>query len=174
MAKIPFSKLNLTKDETVHSFQWFDNLITVKQFLPMEDKLEMMTKVINESVDENNFYNPCRLDIYFLIELIAYYADISFTDKQRENPSKLFDLLTSSGFADTVIAEIPEKEYKLLKSSIEAAIENIYKYHNSARGLLAAIRTDYENVDMNVDELQEKIANPEALTFVKDVLDKLG
>jgi hypothetical protein len=66
MAKVPFSKLEAKicdascspfyynmKGEEVH--------YEVKYYLPVEEKLEMISKIINQSIDDNGFYNPMRV-----------------------------------------------------------------------------------------------------------------
>ena len=53
-------------------------------------------------------------------------------------------------------------------------VESIYKYNNSALGLINTLTTDYSALGEEFAGLQEKIANPENLTLLKDVLTKLG
>ena len=53
-------------------------------------------------------------------------------------------------------------------------VESIYKYNNSALGLINTLTTDYSALGDEFTNLQEKIANPENLTLLKDVLTKLG
>ena len=53
-------------------------------------------------------------------------------------------------------------------------VESIYKYNNSALGLINTLTTDYSALGDEFSDLQEKIANPENLTLLKDVLTKLG
>ena len=53
----------------------------VKRFLPVEEKLDLISKIINYSVDENNYYNPCRIDIFKKILIVEAYTNISITDK---------------------------------------------------------------------------------------------
>ena len=39
------------------------------------------------------------------------YTNINFTDKQKEDPTKLYDILVSSGLVSKVINIIPVAEY---------------------------------------------------------------
>lgn len=110
MAKIPFGKLNLVKNIETNSFTWGENTIEVKKYLPMEEKLQLITRVIQQSIDENNFYNPCRIDLYRTIEIVLTYTNISITEKQKEDLFKLYDLFISSGFASQVMNHIEAVE----------------------------------------------------------------
>ena len=71
--------------------------IEVKQYLPINDKLRLIGDVINLSADENNFSNPVKIDMFTVIEIIEYYTNINFTEKQREDYAKLYDLIFGSG-----------------------------------------------------------------------------
>jgi len=93
MAKIPFTKLKLIKKDETVTFLYNEQEITVKKYLPVNEKLELISRVINAAADENRFYNPVKLDIFLKLEIIFTYTNINFTDKQKEDPSKLYDLL---------------------------------------------------------------------------------
>jgi hypothetical protein len=89
----------------------FDNVsIKVKQYLPVNDKLNLISAVINESADDLKFYNVGKLEIFKTLEIIKNYTNINFTDKQLEDVPKLYDLLVSCGLADEIINQIPEIE----------------------------------------------------------------
>lgn len=174
MAKVGLTKLGLSINKEIEHFIWNDQEIEVKQYLPSNDKLELCSLVINESSDDNNFYNPGRVAIFQAIETIAAYTNINITDKQKEDPCKLFDLLHSSGLAEKVYSLIPENEIGAITSIIEATIDNIYKYKNSFLGVIQAIGDEHNALDFSAEEIQKKIANSENIEFLKEVLTKLG
>jgi len=186
MAKIAFSKLGLKKNTDVKIVKWNDQEIEVKQYLPIEEKLELVTNVLNQSVDENNYYNVARLEIFKVLEMVFAYTNISFTDKQKEDIFKLYDLIMSSGLwyalchynygsnVEDKCGAIPEEEWDAIDWWINDMIDNIYKYKNSALGIMQAITTDYENLNLDSENIRQNLSNPENLTLVKDVLTKLG
>ncbi|MBR2247148.1 MAG: hypothetical protein IJ880_09020 [Bacilli bacterium] len=53
-------------------------------------------------------------------------------------------------------------------------IDEVYKYKNSALGILQAVSQDYSNLDLDADKIKEKIANKENVEFLKEVMDKMG
>ena len=63
--KVTFTKLGLKKKEEVKSFNWGDNIIEVKQYLPINDKINIIENVLRNSADNNNFANPMKVDLYF-------------------------------------------------------------------------------------------------------------
>ena len=174
MAKLSFNKLGLTKNQDVVNITFNNQVIEVKQYLPVNDKLQLISNVINQSADDNNFANPIKVSVFTVLEMIDFYTNISFTEKQKEDPSKLYDLIISNNLAKMITGAIPQVELDELMSGIKDSVEAIYKYKNSAMGIMEAISTDYSNLDFNASEIQSKLADPENMNFLKDVLSKLG
>lgn len=174
MAKLAYSKLNLKPDVATVSMPWGDYEVEVRKYLPLEDKVEMISRIVNQSVDDNGFYNPLRVNLYLTLEVVYAYTNLSFTEKQKENPFKLYDSLVSSGFVTNLMAMMNETELDEVRNFTYEVIDNIYHFKNSVLGILETISTDYSNLDLNASEIQKKLADPENLEFLKGVLTKLG
>lgn len=175
MAKVSFAKLGLVKNQDVKNITWGDYIIEVKQYLPVNDKLTLITNVINAAHDsENNYSNPVKVDLYTALEILYAYTNINFTDKQKEDTAKLYDLVKGSGLLDTMVAAIPEKEYGEVISGIWRSIEAIYSYQNSVLGILESISQDYSNLNLDATEIRQKLADPQNMELLKNVLTKLG
>lgn len=176
MAKIAYNKLGLNKmvnkDPIIIEFNKQE--IEVIQYLPIEKKLELISDIINKSIDDNNYYNPCRIDICLMNEIIYAYTNVNLTDKQKEDVYKIYDSFISSGFAEVVMENIPNKEYNYIKDSVIETIQNVYKYRNSALGIFETITSDYSALDLDATELQKKMADPNNLELLKTVVTKLG
>ena len=174
MAKVSFTKLGLTKPQAIIEIEWNEQKIEVKQYLSVNEKLELITNVINLSADDNNFANPVKVSIYTTLEMIDAYTNITFTEKQKEDPTKLYDLFISNGLAKLIFEAIPEEEYWDLVSAVDESIKAVYKYKNSVMGILETISSDYSNLNLDVDDLYTKMADKENLNVLKEVLTKLG
>ena len=174
MAKLAFTKLGLKPNNEITMVDFNGQAIEVKQYLPVEEKLELITNVLELSHDQNNFSNPVKVSVYTTLEIIEKYTNISFTDKQKENPTKLYDLLFSNGLVYSVIKNIPQEEYDVLIKGIYDTIDAVYKYQNSILGILETISKDYSEMNFDLSELQQKLANPEELGLLKDIVTKLG
>ena len=174
MAKLSYTKLGLKINQENGVVFHNDQTIEVKSYLPVNDKLKLISNVINLSADDNNFSNPVKEDIYFAIEVIENYTNISFTDKQKEDPTKLYDSFVSTGLYDKIVDMIPEDEIMRLKTGLQASVKAVYDYRNSVMGILDTISTDYSNLDLDATNIHKKIADPNNMTLLKDVLTKLG
>lgn len=174
MAKIAFTKLGLAQNKTVKTINYNGQDIEVKQYLPVNDKLGLISSVINLSADENNFANPMKVSVYAVLEIIDYYTNINFTEKQKEDPCKLYDLFVGNGLSTTILDAIPKVELNELLTGIEDSINAVYNYRNSIMGILDIIQNDYDGMNLDTQNMQQAIADPNNLALLKDVMTKLG
>lgn len=174
MAKIGFTKLSLKRKNEVKTITINNNQIEIKQYLPVNEKLDLIARVINGAHDQNNFPNPIKIEVIGTLEMIMAYTNISFTEKQKEDIPKLYDLLEENGVIKDIISQIPEDEYNFIIDGINKTVDAVYTYNNSVLGILESISQDYSNLDFDIQKLQNDIANPENLKLVKEVLTKLG
>lgn len=174
MAKIGFTKLSLKRKNEVKTITINNNQIEIKQYLPVNEKLDLIARVINGAHDQNNFPNPIKIEVIGILEMIMAYTNISFTEKQKEDIPKLYDLLEENGVIKDIISQIPEDEYNFIIDGINKTVDAVYTYNNSVLGILEAVSKDYSNLDFDATQIQKKMADPENLKLVRDVLTKLG
>ena len=174
MAKVSFTTLGLKAKQEIKTFNFNEQVIEVKQYLPVNEKLTLISNVINQSIDKNNFNNPLQVKVFTLLEIVYNYTNINFTDKQKEDSAKLYDMLYSSGFIAEVLDNIPNKEYDEIIEYTNKSIKAHYDYKNSVMGILENISADYSNLNLDATEIQKKIGDPENMALLKDVLTKLG
>lgn len=179
MAKVPFSKLQAKVDGGATQ-NFYYNLAgeevyyEVKHYLPFAEKLELVSRIINNSVDDNGFYNPMRVKLYMVLEITYAYTNLSFTEKMKEDPFKLYDILVSTGIFTDIIDVIREKDWKEIQENVWSTIKNIYDYKNSVMGILENVANDYNNLNLDASEIQKKLADPENMDLLRNILSKLG
>ena len=171
--KVGLTKLGLKKNTNLINLEWNNQVIEIKEYLPIQEKLDLIGRIVNLSLDDNNFVNPARLQIFTTLEVMYIYTNINFTDKQKEDFLNLYDLLFSSGLW-AAVKQALGNELVLIEDTTIAVIDELYKYKNSALGILQAVSEDYSNLDLDADKIKEKIADKENVGFLKDVMDKLG
>jgi len=175
VAQITYTKLGIKPvvDE-IKVIDWAPEVkIEVRQYLPLQKKLEVLTNIINASTDDNGFYNSAKIDFNKTLEIIFAYTNIKFTDKQKEDPMKLYDSFYSNGLAKEIFNLIPERELNWFDKHTCITIDKIYEYRNSVYGILDALNTDYSNLNFDVDKLKNALANDEGVDFLKDIIEKL-
>lgn len=174
MAKVAFSKLGLKEKKEIKTITINNVQIEVKQYLPINNKIDIITNVINNTQDQNNFPNPVKIEVLATLELIFAYTNLSFTEKQKEDVAKLYDLLDSNGIINEIIEAIPEEEYRFLIESLDDTIDAVYSYRNSVLGILEQVSKDYSQLDLDTTNMQKAISDPDNLTLLKEILTKMG
>lgn len=174
MAKIGLTKLGLQKQSGIVPIQINDQTIEVKQYLPIQEKLELISRIINASNEESKFYNPGKLSVFFNLEILQTYTNINLTDKQKEEFCKTFDLLASNNIFTQIIEAIPQAEINTLLNWTMESVKSLYEYGNSVRGILESVQNDYSDLDLDITKLQEKIKDPESLDLLKQIAPMLG
>lgn len=179
MAKIPFSKLDLkvnTSEQVIHitNSKGEEVSFEVKNYLPIKEKMDLVSRIINQSTDDNGFYNPMRVKLYTTLEMVYAYTNLTFTPKQKEDPFKLYDLLVSTGLYNDITSHICTEDLEELEGSIWDTIKSIYNYRNSVMGILENVSADYSNLNLDATEIQSKLADPNNMALLRDVLTKLG
>ena len=178
MAKVPFSKLQAKVNNKVSQLFYYNSAgeevyYEVKNYLPLEEKLELVSRIINNSTDDNGFYNPMRVKFNMVLEIVYAYTNLSFTEKMKEDSFKLYDILMSTGIFKQIV-EIIYNDWIEIKQDVWDTINNIYSYKNSIMGILDTISTDYSNLNLDATEIQKKLADPNNMQLLRDVINKLG
>ena len=178
MAKVPFSKLQAKIDSEVtknvyHNSAGEEVYYEVKHYLSFKEKLELISRIINNSMDDNGFYNPMRVRMFMTLEIVYFYTNLTFTEKMKEDPFKLYDLLVSTNIFNEVKSVIGE-EWEEINDGVISTIKNIYEYRNSVLGILEAVSHDYASLNLDANEIYTKIADPNNMELLKSVVSKLG
>lgn len=128
MAKISFTNLKLKINSAVAEVEFNDQKIEVLNYLPIEDKIDLIEITLQKAKNTSGIYNPILVEMYFNLNIVYLYTNINFTEKQRDDEFKLYNLLESSGLLDIIIAAIPEEEYSIICNFLNERIESDLEY----------------------------------------------
>lgn len=175
MAKVNFTKLNKIKSMEPITTTIGDQTVEVEQYLPLEKKVDLITSVIEQSGNgEEGFFNIVKLEAYYIIEMIKAYTNISFTEKQLEDTTKLYDAIRLNDVWAGVEDAIPEVEREYVWNNILTLAKEITTYNNSVLGILKAVSNDRDALNFDVTEMMNQLNDPQALTLLKSMVDKTG
>ena len=155
MAKVTFASLKLKVRDDIREIELGDKKIEVKQYLPAEDKYDLIMITLQESKEEG-IYNHFKMDMFFHLNIIFMYTNLQFTDKQKEDLIKLYDVLESNGVINAVVSAIPEEEYNYLFDTMETIAKARSKYDNSFAGIVNNFIT---NMPINAAEAAKIVEN---------------
>ena len=108
-----------------------------------------------------------------MIGVIESLTNVKFTEKQKENAPKLYDELISSEFYYAVYSANALTIDDIREDALDV-IDNIYKYQNSVYGVLDNVSKDYNNLNLDAEDIEKKLANKDNVQFLNTVLTKLG
>ena len=135
MIELKYSDLKLKKDVTKKIFKWNGLDIKVLDYLPIEDRYDIVMITLQKAY-EDGIYNPIKLDMFFHLNLVYMFTNIEFSDEDRENESKLYDEMKSSGFLSEFLKNVNPVEYKEMQEDIEDIVNLSLEYKNSAASVI--------------------------------------
>lgn len=152
-----FTDLNLNIIDSTVDVVIGNNIIKVKQYLPIEDTYDLMQCVLQNS-KENGIYDPLLLDMYFHLYVVYMYSDIEFTEDEKSNPAELFDILQSNGVIAAVVNAMNEDEWTYINNIMNKYVRHKRAYDQTIASVLHSF----------IDEL------PEQATKAADILQKFN
>ena len=161
MNKISYTNLKLKLNSNVNTFDFNGNQIEVLKYLPLEDKCSLINLAL-QSAKEAAIYNPAKLEAYFHLYILMLYTNINFTEKQKEDKIKLYDILKSNGLIDQVLMNMEEEEYNSLCEYLNEQENDILNYQNTVAGTLSNI---IENLPIRAEEMQQIVDNFDPTKF---------
>lgn len=175
MAKISFNKLGLKYNDEVSTVQINDVDIIVKKYLSVNQKADFIEFVLGNAIDEKTGqFSPLRIEVYFAIGLLKYYADISFTEKQMADIAKTYDILESNGAIDIVTDAIPSTEYDFMTSLVSDTAKDLSNFNSSFAGMLSMMSSDASNLDSQINDILKKVKDKEGLELLDEIKNIVG
>lgn len=174
MAKVSLTKLNKIKSLDPIDIKIGEETISVIQYLPLEKKLAIMQNIIEQAGNnEEGFYNIVKLTVFYTIEMLRAYTNISFTEKQLEEPQKLYDIIVLNNIWNEVKKAIPQSELTGMWENTCALAREITDYNHSALGILNLLSNDYDNLSLDTTDMANKLSNVDNLKMLREILTKL-
>ena len=175
MAKVSFTKLNKIKSIPPIVKTFGEQEIEIAQYVPLVDKVDLMSSVIAQAGNgEEGFFNIVKLEAYYRIEMIQAYTNISFTEKQLEDTTKLYDAIQLNGLWAFVEDNIPEVEKNYIWDNLLNLAREITEYNHSALGILKILTAEKENLEFDIDKILGSLNNAESLATLKSIIEQAG
>lgn len=164
---VSYANMKLKVDTSTKTVDLGNNVsVEILKYLPVNEKYNLIEITLQKAY-ENGIYNPVKLDMYFALNLVYLYSNISFTDKQREDEEKLYDTLQSNGILDKIIDAINDDEYNNLYTMLVETEDKYIAYHKSIAGMINEISEIVARNSDTLNEITEKF-DPNKLQNVLD------
>lgn len=171
---IAFDDLKLKLNTDLVDIKWSEDvIISVRQYLPIEEKEELIRYVVNAALDDKTgCFSPLRLEVYFCLAVCKWYTDIAI--EPLSDAGQLYDLLDSSGLMSQIMSNISKEELDFVKDLVTETTNDIARYNNSAAGIIQNLSNSTEGLDNQLSEVIEKIKNSEGLETLSAIKDVVG
>jgi hypothetical protein len=126
-----FNELELKINDKVRILKFKNKDIKVKQYLPIQDKLNLIQIALQQSLDEG-VYNDGLLTAYFHTYVVMFYTDLEFTEEEKQDVLTLFNLMDSENLIGSVIELIPQSEFGDLLEMLNNQQKNNMIFKQSA------------------------------------------
>lgn len=153
--KVSYANMKLKTNTEVNTFEFCGQKIEVLKYLPAADKYDLLMITLQKSL-EGNIYNEFKLNLFFELNLVYMYTNISFTEKQREDEFKLYDTLRSNGFFELFYEALDDKEYEELFDQIAELKITMEKSKSSIAGVISNI---IEDLPVNAEAAAKIVEN---------------
>lgn len=173
MSTVSFAKMGLkSKEETIIFKLDEENKFEITTYLPISDKYDIAEAVIEKSTVDG-FCHPVLKELWYSLYMVFAYTNISFTDKQKENYFKLYDVLETNGIFEAVFRNVPKTEIEQITSYIDDLEAKRDKFNGSAMGIVKGIMSE---VLVNAESLGELVNgfDPEKYSEVVNFAKSIG
>lgn len=163
MANLKYSKLKLKVNKEVQSVSFVTDSgeefeIEVKQYLPIVEKIALVTEVVNKSV-VNGIIRKDLLGCYLSLGIIYNYTNLEFTEKALEKDGSLFDELESNGLIAVVIDGMDPQEREELEGYTESYSQQMI---DSLQSSISGYAAQKEAINTGVKNMLEQLEKQEA------------
>lgn len=152
-----FNDMGLEARFTTHEVKLNDNLtLTVRDYLPTEEKTAFIQYVVNSAIDERTgCFSPLRVEVYFSLALCHWYGGIDFDD--LSDAGKTYDVLDTNGIIYKIGDSIDEDEYRYIRNLVKETVDDIARYNNSAAGIIQMMQTDTDGLSNQINNIMAQI-----------------
>jgi hypothetical protein len=106
--------------------------------------------------------------------MIKAYTNITFTDKQLDEPTKLYDAIVLNDVWGFVEDKIPEVERNYIWDNVLNLAREITNYNHSALGILKTLTAEKEELEFDVDKIVNSLNNADMLATLKSIVEQAG
>lgn len=146
--------------------------VIIKQYLSIKDKADLVNYIVQSSFDEKGLLSPLRQDIYTQLGILRWYTNINFTETMLKEIEKTYDLICINNLYKQVIDNIDEG--LIILDLINRALRETFNHITSFAGQLQYAKTDYENLNFDMKQIEKTLQDPNQVGFLKEVMEKMG
>lgn len=128
--------------------------IYVKQYLPLEEKAELLGGIILNSFNrEDNQFDFVLMEMLYSLSLIHYYTNINILDEKETPLVKIYDYLEQNNLFSLIFKSIPPSEINIINNFVKWSYDSQTNYLNSLRSFIS----DSTNYKESSEEISKNL-----------------
>lgn len=178
--RIKLANLGPIEESPIEYVQIGDAVLQVKKYIPYEEMLDMIQWCIDYIINDRPFISAPLKKIIKDLAVLNFFTnvDTSFLTEYYDMKDiyEEYDLVYRHNVMDQIIPKIDEGQMNFFNETLDATLESIMAYRNSAVGIVDALaenaKKDTGDMEkalafMNQGDNGEKIAN--LLKFAEEI-----
>ena len=146
--------------ESDKQFDFNGTTIFVKQYLPIQDKVQLIQDIVElASDDSTGCFSPARVYVYYVLVTISAYCDIDLDRTMKD--TDLFDFVTNSHLDEKVFTAIPENEMRIINKLLTDTIRDIARFNNSFAGIIRLASNSAGDMDNSLADILKQLQDGE-------------
>lgn len=169
--KIKLANLGPIEETPIEYVQIGDAVLQVKKYIPYEEMLDMIQWCIDYIINDRPFISAPLKKIIKDLAVLNFFTNINVSFLTEYHDMKdiyeEYDLVYRHNVIDQIIPKIDEGQMKFFNETLDATLESIMAYRNSAVGIVDALSQNAQQDTNNMETAMNMINDP-------DQMEKLG
>lgn len=169
--RIKLANLGPIEEAPIEYLQIGDAVLQVKKYIPYEEMLDMIQWCIDYIINDRPFISAPLKEIIKNLAILNFFTNIdtSFLTEYHDMKDiyEEYDLVYRHNVIDQIIPKIDEGQMKFFNDTLDATLDSIMAYRNSAVGIIDALSQNAQRDTENMESAMSMINDP-------DQMEKLG
>lgn len=169
--RIKLANLGPIEESPIEYVQIGDAVLQVKKYIPYEEMLDMIQWCIDYIINDRPFISAPLKKIVKDLAILNFFTnvDVSFLTEYHDMKDiyEEYDLVYRHNVMEEIIPKIDEGQMKFFNETLDATLESIMAYRNSAVGIIDALSQNAQQDTNNMESAMNMINDP-------DQMEKLG
>lgn len=169
--RIKLANLGPIEEAPIEYLQIGDAVLQVKKYIPYEEMLDMIQWCIDYIINDRPFISAPLKEIIKNLAILNFFTNIdtSFLTEYHDMKDiyEEYDLVYRHNVIDQIIPKIDEGQMKFFNETLDATLDSIMAYRNSAVGIIDALSQNAQRDTENMESAMSMINDP-------DQMEKLG
>lgn len=176
--RIKLANLGPIEETPIEYVQIGDAVLQVKKYIPYEEMLDMIQWCIDYIINDRPFISAPLKKIIKDLAVLNFFTnvDTSFLTEYHDMKDiyEEYDLVYRHDVIEQILPKIDEGQMKFFNETLDATLDSIMTYRNSAVGIIDALSQNAKQDTENMESAMGMINDPEQMEKLGKLLKFAG